>query len=1379
MLAIRAPAHPATPVKTIRGDGPVERVFRQLNDDYDLGLELPDPSLTPSRRKQLGTQNKAFANSDQISRGIGFLYWQKDDSLDEALVAFFNTAKVESLRWVPKPRADPGTLPSSAIPPKARTANEQESLRAILIATLDRFKADKINKKLFPRPNGHRAAAPLAGPPTLSLHAADDSDAGSLSTSPVSAGSKRSFEFQADDNDHVSKRSRGSEPFSPAYTSYASGSALNLATALDGVPTRQHAGPIRSLGAKSPSILDRRPHGVNQEGTLSSRSSETSSTNVSSIFSRRGGHSSQSTAAVSFREKRDAPALAPPSNALASTESLQDAAHESPTWYSPSSTHSDFSDLSDDLMPVAPHPPTPARRDALQAPVIRTPVKGHTAIQSRLQDLWPKFPAWLHNAPLAVAWEVTRICLNCNVDADSVGLQYNPTWASDMDGIWRALKRLDLFRGKSFPERPSAEVFSAALAGFESKGNTVLMSASLEFNPSKTGPLFLLDMKPLRLDEGCRLTRRFGPDRFLEILIPAPTSSNAPPMVKELGGADQIIRWLTEKPHSLVGRQWQAFFAKDAGYRKPAKEFRLGPDAQASFKERVHFFAENGHTFRPAVFRTRDIPAANERTELKASQMLDWLLQLDQNGSQPHLKLFSRIQLGLSKTIPAVAFEVDQLRHHREDILSPIGKTMNDGIGLMSRSVARKVRDALGLIDIPSAIQGRMGSAKGMWLMDVADTGTEDWIDTYPSQRKWNCNWADPYHRTLEVRSVSSELKSAGLNLQFLPVLEARAKDMGLMRQAIGARLTNDLERQFEDQKAAFKCPLQFRQFANENWSGRSDRVKYGQVPFLGGLPENKGEILNFLLNSGFDPRKQKYVQDLAWELQKQRCDILKTKLNIKVGRSAYIYMVIDFWGVLEENEVHLGFSSKFRAESEADASYTLLADCDVLVARSPAHFVSDVQRVRAVFKSELHALKDVIVFSAKGDIPLADKLSGGDYDGDMAWVCWDPDIVNSFVNADMPKEPDLSAYMEKDKTTFADLVRYAGQPGDDLENGQIGAQDTAVYEMIRKSFQFTMQPNFLGICTNYKEKICYHNNSVSNNDAVILSTLVGKLVDQSKQGIIFDKASWDRLRRDHFKGRMQPEDPAYKRDGWMGAGNPRHIIDYLKFAIAKPAIDRELEAFHKAMQGKGRDDEDAAHHWDKELVVYYDAFKQLATDSRSLRAVLESLNNAIGAVEGEWKVMMRSRDQNVAYPEKVRQLYAKWCDIAPRAIGRNGSNRLDPKTAALLEPPADMRNKATCYWALLKASTAFKAYYRSNPRFVWQMAGRQLAFIKAQMAGGPEEPQAPLLVAPLMYAGLLPDGKFVKQYLARTAGDGSEFLEDGESGEDGEGGTLRGDDVD
>ncbi|KAL2270613.1 hypothetical protein VTJ83DRAFT_2797 [Remersonia thermophila] len=982
--------------------------------------------------------------------------------------------------------------------------------------------------------------------------------------------------------------------------------------------------------------------------------------------------------------------------------------------------------------------------------------------RQRLVNIWPIFPSWLHDAPLAVAWEITRICLHCNVALDDPSLRYNPAWASsDTLGLWRSLSKLDVFQGKSFPERPSAEAFAAALGTFESRGNAIVMSAALEFNPNDSGPLFLLDMKPLHFEESCRLARRFGPDRFLEVLIPSPTGSSAPKIVKD-GGAEEIIRWLIETPHSLVGRQWQAFYSKDAGYRKPVKELKLGPDAKASFKERVHFFAEDGVGFRQAVIRSgRSIPkdSVRQRAKIKVSHMLDWLLQFEHNEKQPHLKLFSRIQLGLSKTFPVATFEPHQIFHHHEDILSPIGKVMNDGIGRMSRSVARKVRDALGLTDIPSAIQGRIGSAKGMWLMDVEDTGDEDWIETYPSQRKWMCDWLDPMHRTLEVRSVASELKPAGLNMQFLPVLEDRAMDKERMRKAIGTRLTNDLQRQFDEQKTALKNPLQFRQWVHEAAGNRTDRVRHGQVPFMGGLPESKSEVMMLLLNSGFHPMSQRYLQDLAWELQRQKCEILRTKLNIRVGRSTYAYMVVDFWGVLEEGEVHLGFSSKFRDELD-DVSFTILAGMDVLVARSPAHFPSDIQKVRAVFKPELHALKDVIVFSAKGNVPLADKLSGGDYDGDMAWVCWDEDIVENFVNAEVPQQPNLSEFLGKDKTTFAELVRQRGPSAH-------AARHEAVYDMIRRSFRFAMQPNYLGICTNYKEKLCYHNNSVSDHDAILMSTLVGQLVDQSKQGIIFDAERWESLRRKGLRhGPKFFEEPAYKGSHWARKQKPKHIIDYLKFEIAKPAIDRELEAFAKAIEANKRASsqrsENAAHWWDPDLAELSKQFDELATKSRSLAALLKDLHAEIEAVRDEWRQLMSNQESRLSYPEKVRQVHARWLDIDPRKVGQTGSNRLDPKMAFLLEPQYLANRGATSIsqWSLLKASIGFRLFYNyeSGVRFIWQMAGYQLCYMKAQITSNIAVGNGmPVLVTPHMYAGLMPDNRFVKQYLARLEGDASQ----------------------
>ncbi|KAL2187759.1 hypothetical protein L209DRAFT_683868 [Thermothelomyces heterothallicus CBS 203.75] len=1357
MVALSGAALPVTPDKNSRDKIEIEKVVRKLNTEYGVGIQIPDPTLSPNERRNLGSQDEQFARWDRIHRGIQFLYYQRGDVLEQALCSFFSEAKAASLRWARKPRANPGTFPSTRTPSKVQTADQQENLQNILIKVINDYKARMTPSLRLPKPSG---AAVVARP-------GDESDASSpksASEPPSSASSKRSFDR---DDDHEFKRPRAQEFSALRYQSPA-------LDALDNVPSRRRLG-----GARTDWSPERRR--VDEEPGISSiaASSSSSSSNVSSLFSHSEGQQlSQTTQDEDVHEKRllatrglafspplhcDLPRRSAP-QASAFEELGYPVQHPSQRSSTSSGDGSGFAGSSNASLGKTLETPR-SRGDRLSE--ARKP----SAIHSRLQNIWPKFPAWLHDAPLAIAWEITRICLHCKVDLEDSALKYDPSWASsDMLTIWKSLMQLDVFRGKSFPERPSAEVFAAALTSFESRGNAVVMSATLEFNPEEDGPLFLLDMRPLQFDEGCRLTRRFGPDRFLEVLIPSPTALNAPPIIKKTeGAAEEIIRWLTQQPHFLVGRQWQAFFSKDAGYRKPAKDFTLGPDAKAIYKERVHFFAESGPNFRPVVIRARhDIPTdtVQQRTQLKVSQMLDWLLQLESNREQPYLKLFSRIQLGLSKTTPTVTFEPGQIIHRPEDILSPTKKVMNDGIGRMSRSVARKIRDLLGLTDIPSAIQGRIGSAKGMWLMDVTDHGDADWIETYPSQRKWNCDDADdPFHRTLEVRKVASELKPASLNLQFLPVLEDRAIDKEAMRCAISNRLLNDLAKQFEDQKTALNRPLQFRQWVNENSNNnRPERVKHGQVPFLGGLPADKNEILTLLMNSGFDPKSQRYLRDLAWELQKQKCDTLRTKLNIKVGRSAYIYMVADFWGILEENEVHVGFSSKFRDELDG-VSYTLLADCDVLVARSPAHFVSDIQKVRAVFNPELHALKDVIVFSTKGDIPLADKLSGGDYDGDLAWVCWDPEIVDNFENAEVPVEPDLSAYLRKDKTTFDELVCRTGK------TGRRACHD-AVYDMIDKSFQFAMQPNYLGICTNYKERLCYYNNSVSDEGAVLLSSLLGKLVDQSKQGIIFTADSWDRLRRDKFPGKMYLDDPAYKGNHWSGPGEPSHIIDYLRFSVANPAIDHELQSLHESMgpESSAGASDGTTPSWDPDLTTYYEHLKGLANDtrSRSLKSLLDALQRAIGSAELEWKRTIFSRSSTLSYPDRVKKVYAKWLEIDFVSVSSRCSHGIGigSKLAGLLEQPflAERGAGATSYWALLKASTAFKLYYNTSPKFVWQMAGYQLAFIKAQVSSGVGG--MPVLVTPLMYAGLATDGRFVKQYVARMEGDGSQY-HDAEGGRD------------
>lgn len=233
---------------------------------------------------------------------------------------------------------------------------------------------------------------------------------------------------------------------------------------------------------------------------------------------------------------------------------------------------------------------------------------------------------------------------------------------------------------------------------------------------------------------------------------------------------------------------------------------------------------------------------------------------------------------------------------------------MNDGIARMSSSLVNKIRIKLGLSHSPAGFQGRFGSAKGFWIRDVEDTGDQDWIETYPSQRKWDCDGIAEEHRTFEVRNEVKELKPAHLNTQFLPLLEHNApkgKKL-LMKQHIGSRLETYLQEQLEAQRAAMQDPRQFRLWAYQSGTSRqTERLRYGKVPFTAGLPKSKEDRMAFLLDGGFHPEKQKVLWDLAFDLRKEQCDELATRLNIRIGRSTYAYMVTDFLGILKEDEIH------------------------------------------------------------------------------------------------------------------------------------------------------------------------------------------------------------------------------------------------------------------------------------------------------------------------------------------------------------------------------------------------------------------------------------------------------------------------------------------
>jgi hypothetical protein len=154
-------------------------------------------------------------------------------------------------------------------------------------------------------------------------------------------------------------------------------------------------------------------------------------------------------------------------------------------------------------------------------------------------------------------------------------------------------------------------------------------------------------------------------------------------------------------------------------------------------------------------------------------------------------------------------------------------KVMNDGCARISRPAARAIAEMLCIDGItPSAFQGRIAGAKGLWMIDpsenpshvVGDRGY--WIEITEQQLKFEGHAIDLYQPdddrvTLEINSWSKEPKAASLSFQLLPILECQ----GVPRDIIEKHMREGLESQVSDLMESLEDPVAFRKW-NHDFNG-------------------------------------------------------------------------------------------------------------------------------------------------------------------------------------------------------------------------------------------------------------------------------------------------------------------------------------------------------------------------------------------------------------------------------------------------------------------------------------------------------------------------------------------------------------------------------
>lgn len=937
-------------------------------------------------------------------------------------------------------------------------------------------------------------------------------------------------------------------------------------------------------------------------------------------------------------------------------------------------------------------------------------------LRASLRSVFPdkEMPRGFASAPLQARYEIVRVFLHTGVCLSLLKLPIRqPDWTS-YSAVWGILKSQPALVNKEFPEQVSKQAWAACQTNFCQGSFGIRMSGSLLFSKNPDSALFDFRLAPLKLEKTHRLSRRFGSDRFLEIDMPSLTGWRIPKLLASTGprGKTTVIEWLGEM-HCLFNRVWSLFTSKAID--------RKGKDVDKMLPNRIYFFAIEGDGFKEnGLGRQLVTPNENEtvntRTSWSVPALLDWIRPTWENQDEQALKLYARTELALSRNTATIELKWSQIRPIKNDLRSAKGQIMTDGGGRLSKALALRITEYLGLSHAPCGFQARLGGAKGFWVVDIQDHGIDEWIEVYPKQSKWHrkgtindVDYRDPAHRVFEVNKFSGKLKAANLNLQLLPVLMHGAIDKSIMAEAISGLLEQALTKQINEQRIAMENPKSFRKWICDSNNPLPDRLKHGSVRYRCGMPDSLCEKINILLDAGFDPLKMDRLRSLVRKAYEQHCETLKKKMNIKVERSTYAFMVPDWTGTLEEGEVYFHSSENWVDELSFSAGVPLRGE--LLVARLPAHFPSDIQKVKAVWKEELMGWRDLIVFPTKG-VCLADQLSGGDYDGDLAWICWEPTIVHNFKNSKVSKHPNLvkEKLLVQDCTTYQALVQGKTNP-------------TSVF--LSHGLEFNLSQRMVGLCTVYKEHWCYTYKTISSKEATYLCKLLSDLVDQSKQGYTFSDEHFEKFKKAVLK-RTTVTVPLYKSTNTPKPTNP-HIIDRLAY-IADRTIQKNLTAFHDSIP-------DVSSTQDEDLVALSNwAFKQ-AVDNAKWKVILKKLKDDIIEVKTRWfKVLGR-------VPFNPDETYEFFLGIQPA-----GDNEITRMLLASWHGYHELTQ-----WALLKASYLVASYPAKAelPNLIWWVAGLQLCHIKALRCGGA------VAITPQMYAMLKPDNTFVKLWLSDRDTDG------------------------
>ncbi|KAI5478511.1 RNA-directed RNA polymerase [Pseudohyphozyma bogoriensis] len=709
--------------------------------------------------------------------------------------------------------------------------------------------------------------------------------------------------------------------------------------------------------------------------------------------------------------------------------------------------------------------------------------------------------------------------------------------------------------------------------------------------------------------------------------------------------------------------------------------------------------------------------------------------------------LYTNMEGKEKKTV--APFQSEFVEWRCDDRPSP-AKEMSDGCGMASHEILKKVALSMGLLVVPAWLQFRFAGCKGVLQAMPPNASKGRRIEVRASQLKFLVPVTGQKMYHLEVGLVPTPPKPINIGAQPIAVLSHGGVPNSLFEELTRTEATEvataflsaldsptpiALQEVFARTKLAstregqmakiFAQEQKKREFKSEPWvDARSGRVN-GVFDANSGLPRGEAEGVVEAMLAGFDVGSEPYLAHQAQKLGEWSIAPTKGEIKIKVGKSCNLVATIDPLGVLQKGEVSIRFDDPIVDEETKVLKKIILGE--VLVFRPPTLAPNDVQKVVAVDKPQLDFLPNQLVCSIHGYRSLLSLLSGGDYDGDIVSIIWEPKFVEPFrPSSERFADPPVAVYdyIDVDKRIAKDVLGPIFQlpPGDKQTRQLSGVLCSSLW----RSSKF-------GLVAWHFENIAYKYGLEHENELPYLAAhLFCLLLDGSKHGYSITTEKFDEVvekldaPRPYYKRIFKVEkgsDQAWDAEKKLEARNKKFKTDHPLDALVK--LSKRLAGqFGCTWSATLASSDRRASKPDQDLIApFHDAIKEAIKYSD--HAEVHDLIEIYTWTSHMWDTVCKAYNQDKFEDAQVASLFWNLADLKASltsSLGRPtkaGLLRLLVASATysykLALPPSPFTDEQP----VKKAKPYIERGTESDKaglawKWAWKLCFRELLFIKA-----------------------------------------------------------------